>query len=97
MTTTTPETATDPAGDDAATFDRRRVLLTSAVRIGRVAALYGELDTGVGEHPPRAGGPGVVPGLDQLAVDVDAVGVRPPDVPAVDDAGRVLIRWEDAS
>jgi len=38
MTTTTPETAVDAAGDDvAATFDRRRVLLTSAVAVAGVA------------------------------------------------------------
>jgi len=38
MTTTTAETAVDAAGDDvAATFDRRRVLLTSAVAVAGVA------------------------------------------------------------
>ena len=36
-----------------------------------------ELDVLVCQHPPRAARTGVVTRLDQLAVDVDAVGVRP--------------------
>ena len=42
----------------------------------------GELDLGVGQHPAGARRPGVVPRLDQLTVDVDAVGVGPADEPA---------------
>ena len=41
-----------------------------------------ELDLLVGQHPPGAAGTGVVAGLDQHAVDVDAVGVGPADDPA---------------
>ena len=42
-----------------------------------------ELHLLVGQHPARARRAGVVAGLDQLAVDVDAVGARPADVQAV--------------
>ena len=42
-----------------------------------------ELHLLVRQHPPRARGAGVVAGLHQLAVDVDAVGARPADVQAV--------------
>ena len=54
-----------------------------------------ELHLLVGQHPAGAGRAGVVAGLDQLAVDVDAVGARPADVQPVACArcARPSARW----
>ena len=49
----------------------------------RAVSVTASCDLRVREHPAGARRARVVPGLDQLAVDVDAVGVRPADQPAV--------------